>query len=52
MAQAVEKVYADALFELSVEEDTLDVTFEELKALKVIFDENNLLLKGEMLYVF
>lgn len=40
MAQAVEKVYADALFELSVEEDTLDVTFEELKALKVIFDEN------------
>ncbi len=40
MAKAVERVYADALFELSVEEGTLDVTFEELKALKEIFDEN------------
>ena len=40
MAQSVEKVYADALFELSVEDKTLEDTYEELKALKKIFDEN------------
>ena len=40
MAQAVEKVYADALFELSVEQNTLEDTYEELKALKKIFDDN------------
>ena len=40
MAQSVEKVYADALFELSIEENTLEDTYEELKALKKIFDDN------------
>ena len=40
MAQSVEKVYADALFELCVEENTLEETFEELKALRAIFDDN------------
>ena len=45
MAQSVEKVYADALFELSVEQKTLEDTFEELKALKVIFDDNDELIQ-------
>lgn len=45
MAQSVEKVYADALFELCLDENTLEDTYEELKALKVIFDDNGELLE-------
>lgn len=40
MAQTVEKVYADALFELCNDDNTLEATYEELKALRDIFDEN------------
>ena len=45
MAQSVEKVYADALFELCVEDNTLEDTYEELYALKGIFDDNGELLE-------
>ena len=45
MAQSVEKVYAFALFELCNEENTLKDTYEELGALKKIFDDNGELLE-------
>ena len=40
MAQSAENVYAQALFELCIEQNSLDGVFEELTALKGIFDEN------------
>ena len=40
MARSAENVYAQALFELCIEQNSLDGVFEELTALKEIFDEN------------
>lgn len=40
MAESVKNVYAQALFELCLENDCCDDTFEELSAAAQIFDEN------------
>ncbi|MBQ3584267.1 MAG: ATP synthase F1 subunit delta [Lachnospiraceae bacterium] len=45
MAKLVSKTYGDALFELALEEDKLDILFEESKVIKEVFLENNELLK-------
>lgn len=40
MAKLVSKVYGDALFSLAVEENCIDETWEEVKAMAVILKEN------------
>jgi F-type H+-transporting ATPase subunit delta len=45
MAKLVSKTYGDALFELALEENKLDVLFEESKAIKEVFLSNDELLK-------
>ena len=40
MAKLVSKVYGDALFEAAREQKSLDTLFEEAKALKTVFQEN------------
>ncbi len=40
MAKLASKVYGDALFESALEEDCLDDTYEEVKELQIIFEEN------------
>ena len=37
MAKIVSKVYGDALFELALEKQSVDVLYEEAKALREIF---------------
>lgn len=41
MAKLVTKTYADALFQLAVEENKVDELFEEVKGLVVILDDNS-----------
>jgi len=45
MAGKLEKVYADALFELAVEDNTLDTVAEEMEAVAGIMNENSDFLK-------
>ena len=45
MAGKLEKVYADALFELAVEENTLDTVAEEMETVAGIMNENSDFLK-------
>lgn len=45
MAKLVSKTYGDALFELALEEDKLDVLFEESKVIREVFLDNDELLK-------
>ncbi|MBQ7757352.1 MAG: F0F1 ATP synthase subunit delta [Oscillospiraceae bacterium] len=45
MAGKLEKVYADALFELAVEDNTLDTVAEEMEAVAGIMSENSDFLK-------
>lgn len=45
MAKLVSKTYGDALFELALEENKLDMLFEESKIIKEVFLSNNELLK-------
>ena len=40
MAKLVSKTYGEALFELAVEDDKVDVLTEEIESIKKIFDEN------------
>ncbi|MBR1750990.1 MAG: F0F1 ATP synthase subunit delta [Ruminococcus sp.] len=40
MAQAVENIYAEAVYELGVETNSLDDIYEEISALKTVFEEN------------
>ena len=40
MAKLISKTYADALFELAVEENKVDVLFDEIVALKKLFAES------------
>ncbi len=40
MAKLVSKTYGDALFELALEQNTIDVLFEETKVLKDLLKEN------------
>lgn len=40
MAKLVSKTYGDALFELALEENTIDLLFDEVQALKEILKEN------------
>lgn len=40
MAKLVSKTYGEALFELAVEENTLDVILEEVKLVKEAFEQN------------
>lgn len=40
MAKLVSKVYGDALFEMALEKDTMDVLYEEACALITIFEGN------------
>lgn len=41
MAGKLEKVYADALFELAIEEDNLDTVAEEIETVSVIIKDNS-----------
>ena len=41
MAKLVSKTYGDALFELAVEKEILDETWDEVKALSCIWSEND-----------
>lgn len=45
MAKLVSKTYGDALFELALEEDKLDVIFEESKVIREVFLNNSELIK-------
>lgn len=45
MAKLVSKTYGDALFELALEEDKLDILFEESKGIREVFLSNNELIK-------
>ena len=45
MAGTLENVYADALFEIAEEENSLDITMDELSGLAEIFDGNPELVK-------
>ena len=45
MAQAVENIYAEAVYELGTESDSLDELYEEISALRGIFEENDDLVK-------
>ncbi len=45
MAKLVSKTYGDALFELAISEDKLDVLFDEAKGLVTVFSENQELMK-------
>ena len=45
MAKLVSKTYGDALFELALEENKLDVLFEESKVIKEVFQSNSELIK-------
>ena len=45
MAKLVSKTYGDALFELALEEDKLDLLFEESKIIKEVFQSNSELIK-------
>lgn len=45
MAKLVSKTYGDALFELALEENKLDILFEESKIIKEVFLNHNELLK-------
>lgn len=45
MAKLVSKTYGEALFELAVESQTLDTITEEVKAIQIIFKENEELIK-------
>lgn len=45
MAKLVSKTYGDALFELAISENKLDVLFEEAKELITVFSENKELMK-------
>lgn len=45
MAKLVSKTYGDALFELAFEEDTLDLLYDESKAIREVFLDNSELLK-------
>ena len=45
MAKLVSKTYGDALFELALEEDKLDLLFEESKVIKEVFQSNSELIK-------
>lgn len=45
MAKLVSKTYGDALFELGISENSLDVLFEEAKGLLTVFSENQELIK-------
>lgn len=40
MAKLISKTYGDALFELAVEEDKVDVLLEEIEQLQKILAEN------------
>ncbi len=40
MAKLVENVYGDALFELSLKENKVDETYEEVQALLTVLKEN------------
>ncbi len=40
MAKLIEKIYGDALFDLSLERNNVDEVYEEVKALIVVLDEN------------
>ena len=40
MAKLVSKTYGDALFELAIESDKLDILFEEVKSVTAILQEN------------
>lgn len=40
MAKLISKTYGDALFELAVENDKVDVLFEEIKQLRSVLSEN------------
>ena len=41
MAGLLEKTYSDALFQLAIEENSLEKTFEELRAISDIFSKNS-----------
>ena len=45
MAKIVSKVYGDALFELALEKQSVDVLYEEAKALREIFKNNGELMQ-------
>lgn len=45
MAKLVSKTYGDALFELALEEDKLDILFEESKVIREVFLNNSELIK-------
>lgn len=45
MAEKLEKVYADALFELALEENSLDIVFEEMEFVLQVMNENEDYLK-------
>lgn len=45
MAKLVSKTYGDALFELALEENKLDILFEESKVIKEVFQSNSELIK-------
>jgi F-type H+-transporting ATPase subunit delta len=45
MAKLVSKTYGEALFDLALENQSLDIMEEEIKAVKVVFNENTELIK-------
>ena len=50
MAKLVSKTYGDALFELALEEDKLDLLFEESKVIKEVFQSESEIRKlGEII---